>query len=90
MRCAAQAKRQQYVGLRSARVHKEKLEVRYGYLRSQLEGIDRDFRELERIARQHVVPTQRARLSLSAILRSAAARPPGSPTSRQPGPPQTV
>lgn len=53
-----QAKRQQYVGLRSARVHKEKLEVRYGYLRSQLEGIDRDFRELERIVGVRFVPSQ--------------------------------
>jgi len=52
------AKRQQYVGLRSARVHKEKLEVRYGYLRSQLEGIDRDFRELERIVGVRFVPSQ--------------------------------
>jgi hypothetical protein len=53
-----QAKRQQYVGMRSARVHKEKLEVRYGYLRSQLEGIDRDFRELERIVGVRFVPSQ--------------------------------
>ena len=53
-----QAKRQQYVGLRSARVHKERLEVRYGYLRSQLEGIDRDFRELERIVGVRFVPSQ--------------------------------
>ena len=53
-----QAKRQQYVELRSSRVHKEKLEVRYGYLRSQLEGIDRDFRELERIVAVRFVPSQ--------------------------------
>ena len=53
-----QAKRQQYVAMRTARVRKERLEVRYGYLRSQLEGIDRDFRELERIVGVRFVPSQ--------------------------------
>ena len=51
-------KRKQYVAMRSARVKKEKLEVRYGYLRSQLEGIDRDFRELERIVGVRFVPSK--------------------------------
>ena len=36
-----EAKRQQWGTMRCHRSHKEKLEVRYGYLRSQLEGIVR-------------------------------------------------
>jgi len=53
-----EAKRQQWSTMRSHRSHKEKLEVRYGYLRSQLEGVDRDFRELQRIVGVHFVPSQ--------------------------------
>jgi len=53
-----EAKIQQYVTWRSQRAHKERLEVRYGYLRSQLEGIDREFRELERIVGVHFAPSQ--------------------------------
>lgn len=32
--------------------------MRYGYLRAQLEGVDRDFRELQRIVGVHFVPSQ--------------------------------
>ncbi|KAL1527505.1 hypothetical protein AB1Y20_008961 [Prymnesium parvum] len=53
-----EAKRQQWCSMRSHRAHKERLEVRYGYLRSQLEGVDRDFRELQRIVGVHFVPSQ--------------------------------
>jgi len=53
-----EAKRQQWTAMRSHRGHKERLEVRYGYLRSQLEGVDRDFRELQRIVGVHFVPSQ--------------------------------
>ena len=51
------AKRQQCASMRTNRVHKERLEVRYGYLRSQLEGVDNDFRELQRIVGVHFQPS---------------------------------
>ena len=51
------AKRQQCASMRQSRTHKEKLEVRYGYLRSQLEGVDNDFRELQRIVGVHFQPS---------------------------------
>ena len=51
------AKRQQCANMRTGRAHKEKLEVRYGYLRSQLEGVDNDFRELQRIVGVHFQPS---------------------------------
>merc|ERR1719231_2201132 len=51
------AKRQQCASMRSARAKKERLEVRYGYLRSQLEGVDNDFRELQRIVGVHFQPS---------------------------------
>ena len=61
-----QRKRQQYVAMRDARRKREALEVRYGYLRSQLEGIDNDFRELQRIVGVHFTPTRPE--SLQAII----------------------
>ena len=50
-------KRKLYATMRSSRAEREKLEVRYGYLRSQLEGIDSDFLELQRIVGVHFVPS---------------------------------
>ena len=50
-------KRAQFSQMRKARARKEKLEVRYGYLRSQLEGVDNDFRELQRIVGVHFQPS---------------------------------
>jgi len=50
-------KRKMCAAMRNSRAEKEKLEVRYGYLRSQLEGIDNDFRELQRIVGVHFVPS---------------------------------
>ena len=50
-------KRKICASMRRARAQKEKLEVRYGYLRSQLEGIDNDFRELQRIVGVHFQPS---------------------------------
>ena len=50
-------KRKMCASMRRARAQKEKLEVRYGYLRSQLEGIDNDFRELQRIVGVHFQPS---------------------------------
>merc|ERR1719409_723419 len=44
--------------MRGQRTQKEALEVRYGYLRSQLEGVDRDFRELQRIVGVHFIPSR--------------------------------
>ena len=57
--------------MRTHRAQKEKLEVRYGYLRSQLEGVDRDFRELQRIVGVHFVPSQPE--SLQQIINKCAA-----------------
>ena len=50
-------KRKMCASMRTSRAQKEKLEVRYGYLRSQLEGIDNDFRELQRIVGVHFQPS---------------------------------
>ena len=57
--------------MRTHSSHKERLEVRYGYLRSQLEGVDRDFRELQRIVGVHFVPSQPE--SLQQIINKCAA-----------------
>merc|ERR1719181_2725802 len=50
-------KRKMCASMRTSRAQKEKLEVRYGYLRSQLEGIDNNFRELQRIVGVHFQPS---------------------------------
>jgi len=50
------AKKKQFLEMKKKRAHKEKLDVRYGYLRSQLEAIDGEFRRLERIVGVHFLP----------------------------------
>ena len=50
------AKKQQFLQMKQKRAQKEKLDVRYGYLRSQLEAIDGEFRKLERIVGVHFLP----------------------------------
>jgi hypothetical protein len=50
------AKKHQFVEMKKRRRQKEKLDVRYGYLRSQLTAIDGEFRKLERIVNVHFMP----------------------------------
>jgi len=52
------AKRAQCMHLRDARRKRERLEVRYGYLRSQLEGLENDFVDLQRIVGVHFEPSR--------------------------------
>jgi len=56
------SKRQQCAAMRKSRATKEKLEVRYGYLKTQLEGLDADFGELQRIVGVHFQPSDPASL----------------------------
>lgn len=50
------AKKHQFLEMKKRRAQKEKLDVRYGYLRSQLTAIDSEFRKLERIVGVHFMP----------------------------------
>jgi len=59
---AEKVKRSQCSSMRTQRIERERLEVKYGYLRSQLEGVDNDFRELERIVDVLFVPGQPEKL----------------------------
>jgi hypothetical protein len=59
---AEAAKKQQFLDMKKRRANKEKLDVRYGYLRSQLTALDGEFRKLERIVGVHFMPGDPASL----------------------------
>lgn len=63
---AEAAKKSQFLAMKAKRATRERLDVKYGYLRSQLEAIDGEFRKLEHIVGVHFAPADPASLMVSA------------------------